>query len=209
MLCYIYYTIYVTLHLRWHVWHISIIHFLCPCFNILERQWMNSRLVRLKTASFFFSDLEAPHTSHVAMFGIDHSEDCDITWCLFILLTVRMKSCADRGLRQSSVCFICPHSADCEPLALGGNNVKFWGENALLRHLCADSSVWCVVSSVFFFLQTKTPLWQPRRRIKAETWGEKNESCSKHCPIKAENFPVSKEDCNLQRVGLVYALNVP
>lgn len=155
---------------------------------------MNSRLVRLKTA--FFSDLEAPHTSHVAMFSIDNSEDCDITWYLFILLTVRMKSCGavETECRQGSpsvfsvfyLSTFCWLRAPC----FGGNNVKFWGENALLRHLCADSSVWCVVFSVF--LQTKTPLWQPRRIIKTETWGEKNESFSKHCPSKAKNSRVKR-----------------
>lgn len=69
---------------------------------------------------------------------------------------VQWKPSADRGLRQSSLCFICPHSADCEPLVLGEIMSNFEEK----MHYSGIYLPTPVSAVLFFsvFLQTKTPL---------------------------------------------------
>lgn len=69
----------------------------------------------------------------------------------------RWKPSADRGLCQSLVCFICPHSADFEPLVLGEIMSNFEEK----MHYSGIYVPTPVSGAYVFFpviLQTKTPL---------------------------------------------------
>lgn len=172
---------------------------------------MNSRLVRLKTAFFFFRLGSSTHFPccnvrhwpfrrlwHNLMFV--HFVDCtdEKLWC--------SGNRVQTGVSVSPQCVLSVHILLTASPLFWGEIMSNW-ENALLRHLCADSSVWCVVSSVFFADKDSSVTASAKNKnwnVGREEW-EFQQTLSQ----QGENFPVSKEDCNLQRVGLVYALNVP